>query len=211
MKRQRKLYRLYGIIGSEYIKNGMSIIEAAEEAIKGGVTIIQLREKNKSEEEIIQIALKVREVCRRYNVPFIINDSAKLACKCGADGVHLGQCDDDPLYARRILGEDAIIGITAHSLFEAQNALISGADYLGCGSVFESQTKGYSIRLEMDVLREICSKIDIPVIAIGGINVENLTKLRGTGVSGVAVISSIFSQKDIKSSAILMKGLAESI
>lgn len=211
MKRQRDLYRLYGVIKICDVRNGMSITEAVEEAIKGGVRIVELREKSKSEDEIIKIATDIKEVCHRHNVPLIISGSAKLACRCGVDGVHLGESDADPIYARRILGDDAIIGATAHNLFEAQNALISGVDFLRCGSVLTQSEQSKEHTLEINTLREICDKITIPIIAFGEINSENLTRLRNTGISGVEVGKSIFGQKNILSAAMLMKGLAESI
>lgn len=207
MEKSGKIFRLYGIVGSEDIKNGMNIKEAVEQAVNGGVTMIQLRERNKSEDEIIRTALELKKVCHSRNVPLVINDSVRIAYKCGADGVHLGLEDGDLIYARRILGENVIIGATAHNLYEAQAALAAGVDYLACGTVFASPSKRNRVDIEMNELEEICEKIKIPIVAIGGINEENVMKLRGRGLSGAAIVSSVFGCKDIKTAAMLMKNL----
>lgn len=210
MGKSRKIYKLYGIIESESIKNGMTVTQAAEEAIKGGVTIIRLTERNRSEEEILDMAVELKAVCHKYGVPLVINDHPHIAYKCGADGVHLSLEDSDFIYARRILGKDAIIGATAHSLLEAQAALVAGVDYLGCGAVFKAPDSD-AVGISLEHLKEICGKIDIPVIAVGGINGENIMKLRNCGTSGVAVMSSVFCREDIKTAAVFMRNLADSL
>lgn len=128
----------------------------------------------------------------------IINDSIEIASIVGADGVHLGLKDGDLLYARRILGKEAIIGATAHNLMEAQMAWAAGADYLGCGAMFGSKTKRRTVALTIEKLTEICEKLPIPVVAIGGINCENMMQLKGIGIAGAAVVSAIFDQEDIR-------------
>lgn len=202
-----KQLRLYAVTDSSCLKNGVSLSEAVEDAVKGGATIIQLREKNKSEDEILESAKELKLICRKYGVPLIINDSIKIADQAGADGVHLGLEDGDLLYARRVLGEDAIIGATAHNLHEAQAAWAAGADYLGCGAVFQSSTKKDTVPITLEELKEICVKIPIPVIAIGGIDYINMMQLSGTGIAGVAVVSALFAQDDIKTSAMTLSGI----
>lgn len=211
MSISRKRLKLYAVTDSGMLKNGISLTEAVEQAVKGGATIVQLREKNKSDSEIIKTAESLKAVCRKYNVPLIINDSVEIAYRSGADGVHLGLDDGDLIYARRILGERAIIGATAHNLHEAQTAWAAGADYLGCGAVFGSATKKNIVPLSIDELRRICNKIDIPVAAIGGINAENIMKLKNTGIAGVAVVSAIFAQEDIRVAAALLNGIIENM
>lgn len=193
------------------LKNGKKLPASVEEAIKGGATIIQLREKNKNKNEIIEMAKELKLICRKYNVPLIINDSVEIAYKSGADGVHLGLDDGDLLYARRVLGENAIIGATAHNFNEARTAWAAGADYLGCGAVFGSNTKHDTVPISIGELKSICNGIEIPVVAIGGINAENIMKLKNTGISGAAVVSAIFAQEDIRISAALLNDIIGNI
>ena len=183
-----------------------------EKAILGGVTIVQLREKNTDFEEQLSLAQELKTVCKKYNVPLIINDSVELALKSGADGIHLGQSDGDIKKAREILGDNAIIGATAHNVNEAVSAFKSGADYLGCGAVFGSSTKNNTVPLSFDELKKICENVSIPVAAIGGINQENISLLKNTGISGVAVVSAIFAKNDIQcATAALKKSILEII
>lgn len=205
MNIHKKQLRLYGIIGNSVLKDDISISVAVEEALKGGATMIQLREKDADSDEIIKIAEELKPICKKYQVPLIINDSVQIAYKSGADGVHLGADDGDLIYARRILGEKAIIGATAHNLHEAQAAWAAGADYLGCGAIFNSPTKKNTVPLSIDTLGEICMRIPIPVVAIGGINYENIMQLKGSGVDGVAVISDLFATNEIRTTAAALK------
>ena len=186
-------YTLYAITDSSYTRLPLS--EQAEAAISGGATVIQLREKNISEEDYIQKAKEVLSVTKKYGVPLIINDNVNVAYLSGADGVHLGQTDGDPKAARRILGKNAIIGVTAKSVLQAKAAEAAGADYLGSGAMFVSPTKPNAKALSMSELREICSSVSIPVCAIGGINADNVTALRGSGIMGIAVVSAIFGSE----------------
>ena len=188
-------YTLYAITDSSYTR--LTLSEQVEAAISGGAKIIQLREKNISEEEYIEKAKEVFSVTRKYGVPLIINDNINVALKSGADGVHLGQTDGDPKSARQILGENAIIGVTAKSVSQAKAAEASGADYLGSGAMFVSPTKPNAKALSMSELREICTSVSIPVCAIGGINEENVTSLRGSGIKGIAVVSAIFGSENV--------------
>ncbi|MDY3791537.1 MAG: thiamine phosphate synthase [Oscillospiraceae bacterium] len=205
-------YTLYAITDSSYTRLPLS--EQAEAAISGGATVIQLREKNISEEDYIQKAKEVLSVTKRYGVPLIINDNVNVAYLSGADGVHLGQTDGDPKAARQILGEKAIIGVTAKSVLQAKAAEAAGADYLGSGAMFVSPTKPNAKALSMSELREICSSVSIPVCAIGGINADNVTALRGSGIMGIAVVSAIFGSETaegIAAAARYLRAAAEDI
>lgn len=209
MSVSKEQLRLYAVAGSDSLKEGVKLAQAVEQAIMGGATIVQLREKNRSEEEIIEMAEELKPVCHKYNVPLIVNDSVRIAYKAGADGVHLGLTDGDIIYARRILGENAIIGATAHNLHEAQAAWAAGADYLGCGAVFGSPTKKNTVPLSIEELNRICTQISIPVVAIGGINAENAMRLKDSGIAGIAVVSALFSQNDIQLAAAVLKDILE--
>lgn len=205
-------YTLYAITDSSYTR--LPLAGQVEAAISGGAKIIQLREKNISEEEYIEKAKEVLSVTRKYGVPLIINDSVNVALKSGADGVHLGQTDGDPKSARQILGENAIIGVTAKSVSQAKAAEASGADYLGSGAMFVSPTKPNAKALSMSELREICTSVSIPVCAIGGINEENVTSLRSSGISGIAVVSAVFGSETadgITAAAKRLRAAAEEI
>lgn len=202
--------RLYAVTDRTWLKKNQTLADAVEKTILGGTTIIQFREKNADFEEQLSLALELKKVCQKYNVPLIINDSVELALKSGADGVHLGQSDGDIKKARKVLGNNAIIGATAHNVHEAVIAFKSGADYLGCGAVFGSSTKNNTIPLSFDELKKICENVSIPVAAIGGINMDNISKLKGTGISGAAVVSAIFAENDIQSAtAVLKKAILE--
>ncbi|MCI7768527.1 MAG: thiamine phosphate synthase [Oscillospiraceae bacterium] len=184
---------LYAITDSSYKR--LSLSEQAEAAIMGGASMIQLREKNISDDEYIQRAKELLTVTRKYGVPLIINDNVNVALKSGADGVHLGQTDCGPAEARRILGDNAIIGVTAKTVGQAREAEAKGADYLGSGAMFVSPTKPDAKALSMAELSEICQAVNIPVCAIGGINEDNALMLRGSGIKGIAVVSAIFSSE----------------
>lgn len=174
-----------------------TIEESVELAVKGGVTVVQLREKDCSSREFYEMAVRVKEITDAYEVPLLINDRADIAMAVGADGVHLGQ-DDLPVQAARgLLGSDKIIGATAHTVKEAVRAWKSGADYLGAGDVFGTSTKQDARRLSLEELTEICQSVPIPVVAIGGVRADNIARLRPTGAKGAAVISAVVGQKDI--------------
>lgn len=175
--------------------------ETVEKALKGGVTILQLREKNLTEEELVCEAVKIKEICRKYNVPLIINDNYSAALKAGADGVHVGIEDAPVAKIREICGKDFIIGATAKTVEQARKAERDGADYLGVGAVFPSPTKTNAIRITNEQLREICSSVKIPAVAIGGITGENAESLAGSGICGIAVVSSLFGADDVEEAA----------
>ena len=204
MKLDKKDLLLYGVTDSHYL-NGRKLCELVEEAILGGVTMIQIREKEMSHEEFKQEALEVQEVCQKYHVPLLINDDVKLCKEIDADGVHIGQDDLDLKETRKLLGEDKIIGVSAHNMKEAKKAYEDGADYLGVGAIFSTQTKNDAQDVSMKTLNEICQKADIPVVAIGGINQVNVLEFMGIDLDGVAIVSSIFGSEDIQKASSLLK------
>ena len=200
MKFNKDILCLYAVTDRTHL-NGMSLTEAVEQAIKGGVTCVQLREKNISFEEYVSRAVEIREVCNKYGVPLIINDDYKVALASGADGVHVGLEDTSVAEIRAKTDTAFIIGATAKTVEQAQKAQADGADYLGVGAVFPSPTKTDAIRITPEKLTEICNSVSIPVVAIGGISLENLHIIKGCGQSGIAVVSALFAQEDIKLSA----------
>jgi len=202
-------YGLYGIVG-KYLEGKKSLLDIVEESIKGGVDIIQLREKNISTKEYIELALKVKEVTKKYGIPLIINDRVDVALACDADGVHVGN-DDMPVHiARRILGKNKIVGASASTVEEALMKEREGADYIGAGSVFPTISKGDAGEpIGLDTLKKIKKAVSIPVVAIGGINEENIGDVIRTGVDGIAVISAIYLKEDIYDAAKRLKGFIE--
>ena len=182
-----------------------SLYEQIEEALKGGVTMVQLREKQLSEDELVAEAVQIKELCRRYEVPLIINDNVDAALKSGADGVHVGIEDAPVSEIRRRAGDDFIIGATAKTTEQAKAAEAAGADYLGVGAVFPSPTKKNAIRITPQDLREICGSVAIPAVAIGGITGDNVSEIKGGGMAGVAVVSAIFAAQDIQKAAAELK------
>ena len=165
--------------------------------LKNGATFLQLREKHIGHDELVKEALVIKEIAARYSVPFVIDDDVYAAKEADADGVHIGQSDNNYKMAREILGSDKIIGMTAHNLKEAIAAQNAGADYIGTGAVFTTSTKKDTIPLTMEALKNITNNITIPIVAIGGINHDNILQLKGLGVDGVAVISALFAQENV--------------
>lgn len=199
---------LYAVTDRAWVGN-KSLYEQVEEALKNGVTCVQLREKELDEEAFLQEAVEIGALCRRYQVPFIVNDNVEIAVKCGADGVHIGQEDMVAADVRKRVGEDMIIGVSAHTVEEAKEAVKNGADYLGLGAVFNTSTKTDVENMSAGMLRDICNAVDVPTVAIGGISAENIEKLKGSGVDGVAVVSAIFGAKDPGKAAANLRILAE--
>lgn len=200
MNIQKKDLLLYAVTDRNCLK-GVSLEEAVEQAILGDVTCVQLREKNISRDELIAEAKKLLSICHRHNVPLIINDDYEAAFLSGADGVHVGIEDAPVAEIRKAAGKDFIIGATAKTVEQARLAESSGADYLGVGAVFPSPTKTNAIRITSEKLKEICSSVSIPAVAIGGITVENVHEIKHCGHSGIAVVSAIFGADDVKSAA----------
>lgn len=200
MRLDKEKLLLYAVTDRRWL-NGKSLAEQVEKSIKGGVTCVQLREKDMSDEEFLKEAFEIGEVCKRYGVLFIINDNVEVAVKCGADGIHVGQSDMNAGELRRRVGKEMIIGVSASTVQEAVEAQENGADYIGAGAVFPTSTKDDANAVDRNMLCEICSSVDIPVVAIGGITAENISQLSGTGIAGAAVVSAIFAQADIERSA----------
>lgn len=195
---------LYLVTDRDLIKN-RSMEEAIEEAIQGGASIVQLREKDCSSLDFYNVAIEVKKVTDKYNVPLIINDRIDIALAVDAAGVHLGQGDLPCKKAREIMPKGKIIGVSAHNLEETLKAQKDGADYLGCGAVFSTSTKKDVTNLEISELAKIKKNVNLPMVAIGGINENNIEKLYGTGIDGVAVVSAIIGKEDIKGAAEILK------
>ncbi len=192
----RDIFRLYAI--TTPIPN---LIDAVKDAILGGITLLQIRDKSCAGTAFLKQYAPVVQLCHDYSIPCLINDAIEAAKVLGADGVHLGQGDTSPKIAREILGEKAIIGVSAHNLPEAKKAVADGADYLGCGALFTTQSKGDAIPLAHATVRAICQTVAIPVVGIGGINRENIASLNGLGLHGVAVIGALFHATNIENAA----------
>ena len=175
-----------------------TLYEQIEEALCGGVTIVQLREKNMVEEDFYQEAMPVKKLCARYRVPLLINDHVALACRVDADGVHVGQNDMAAGTVRAMIGPEKILGVSVQTVKQALQAEAAGADYLGVGAVFTTSTKQDACEVSIDTLKAICEAVNIPVVAIGGINKDNIMQLAGSGIAGVALVSAIFASKDIQ-------------
>ena len=192
----RQSLLLYAVTDRSWL-NGRSLYDQVKEALDGGATFVQLREKELEKDLFLEEAFRIVELCRTYHVPFVINDNVDIAVRSGADGVHVGQSDMEAGNVRDILGPDKIIGVSCHNVEEALRAQACGADYLGVGAVFPTGTKKDANTVSAQTLKEICCAVDVPVVAIGGITKDNLEELKGTGISGIAVVSAIFAQPDI--------------
>ena len=210
MKFSKDMLLLYAVTDRSWTQN-QTLYDQIEAALKGGVTIVQLREKNLPEDEFVAEAIRVKELCSRYNVPLIINDNADVALKSGADGVHVGIEDTPVAELRQKVGKDFIIGATAKTVEQAQSAEKAGADYLGVGAVFPSPTKKNAIRITAEKLKEICSSVSVPAVAIGGISLDNVSEIKGCGMSGIAVVSAIFASDDIQKAASELKEKAKEV
>ena len=175
-----------------------TLYDQVKKALDGGATFVQLREKNLDRADFLAEALEIQKLCREYGVPFVINDEVSIAKDIDADGVHVGQSDMEAMDVRKIFGPDKILGVSAQTVEQAMIAEKHGADYLGVGAVFATGSKDDADDVSHETLKAICEAVSIPVIAIGGITKDNIFELAGSGICGVAVISAIFGQKDIK-------------
>lgn len=211
MKLQKEKLLLYLVTDNRWATDNEPLYKQIEKAVLNGVTIVQYREKNPSDKKYPEQALKIKEICKIHNIPFIINDNPQFAKEIGADGVHVGQDDMPVKKAREILGENKIIGTSAHNVDEAQKAEQEGADYIGVGAVFGSDTKTNVAKMSPALLKEIAGSVSIPVVAIGGINESNIDFLQNTNISGVAVISAILSKKDIETATKTLKQKARGV
>jgi thiamine-phosphate diphosphorylase len=183
--------------------------EEVEKTLKSGATCLQIREKNISYDEYVSKSIELRKICNKYNVPFIVNDNIEVALASGADGVHVGQKDILNKNVRSIIGSDKILGISANSIELAIAAEKAGADYIGVGSIQLSPTKGESKILSTEYVNEICNSVSIPVVAIGGINEQNILRLKGIGIAGVAVISAVFGKEDVAEATYKLRKLVD--
>ena len=193
----KEMLLLYAVTDSAWVGE-KTLYQQIEDALKGGVTIVQLREKNLDEDAFVKEAIEVKKLCHRYNVPLIINDNVSVALKSGADGVHVGLEDTPVSEIRKVVPRDFIVGATCKTVEQAKIAEKSGADYMGVGAVFPSSTKENALRITTEQLKEICSSVSIPAVAIGGITAENVMEIKGEGIAGIAVVSAIFSAENIE-------------
>lgn len=210
MKFDKQSLLLYAVTDRAFVGK-QTLLEQIEAALRGGVSIVQLREKSLPFDAFVSEAVLVRELCRRYGVPLIINDNVDVALQSGADGVHVGIEDAPVAEIRRKAGKDFIIGATAKTVRQAQFAEQSGADYLGVGAVFPSPTKANAVRITASQLCTICESVSIPAVAIGGITRENALTLQNCGVQGIAVVSALFSADDIESAAAALLQTAKAV
>lgn len=208
MKCDKKFMRLYAVTDRTWVGK-QSLYEQVESALKGGATCVQLREKHMSDDDFLKEALEIGALCKRYNVPFFINDNVSVAIKCKADGIHVGQDDMAVDQVRALVSDDMMIGVSAHTVEEAVRAVKGGADCLGVGAMFSTSTKADASVLPKATLRDICAAVDVPVVAIGGINKSNIMQLAGTGVDGAALVSAIFAADDIEGECRALRKLSD--
>lgn len=207
MRCQRENMLLYAVTDRAWVGK-QSLPEQVECALRGGVTCVQLREKQLDEQAFFQEALEMKRLCRKYHVPFLIDDNVELAIRCGADGVHVGQSDMNAGKVRSLIGDGMLLGVSVQTVEQALAAQDAGADYLGVGAVFATSTKQDAEAVSHEALRRICAVVQIPVVAIGGIGQGNILELSGTGVDGVAVVSAIFGAEDVESSCRALSALS---
>lgn len=201
LKLSKQDLAVYAVTDRKWLKEEETLAQQVEKAIQGGATIIQLREKHLRDEEFLAQAQAVKQVTDRYGVLLIINDNVDVAIAVDAAGVHVGQEDMGAGEVRRRLGPQKILGVSAQTVAHALAAQAAGADYLGVGAVFPTSSKDDAVEVDRETLQAICEAVEIPAVAIGGITADNMTQLQGTGIVGVAVISAIFGQPDVKLAA----------
>lgn len=197
MKCNKNTMLLYAVTNSK-LESKQSLIEQVEAALKGGITCLQLREKDMDEATFLSEAIEMKKLCEKYNVPLIINDNVNIAIQAGANGVHVGQSDMEVSEVRKLVGDNMIIGVSAHTVEEAKAAEAGGADYLGVGAIYQTTTKQDATYVTLNELKRICNSVKIPVVAIGGMDRNTISKLSGTGVDGVAMVSAIFAADNIE-------------
>lgn len=210
MKCEKDVMRLYAVTDRAWVGE-QTLMEQVEDALKGGATCIQLREKELEDEKFLEEAMEMKELCTKYQVPFIINDNVEIAVKCKADGIHVGQSDMEAGRVRDVVGENMIVGVSAQTVDQAIAAEKAGADYLGVGAVFNTTTKLDASEVSLETLKEICETVSIPVVAIGGISKSNMMELADSGVDGVALVSAIFASKDIENECKELRALSENL
>ena len=195
---------LYAVTDRHWL-SGRTLFDVVKESLEGGVTFLQLREKDLDEAHFFEEAVELQELAREYNVPFVVNDNVDIALRMDADGVHVGQEDMAAKDVRALIGEDKILGVSAQTMEQAVLAEKQGADYLGVGAVFPTGSKSDAVDVSGETLKAICEAVSIPVIAIGGITEENVAELSGSGIVGIAVISAIYAKDNIKKAALDLK------
>ena len=200
MKFDKKDLLLYAVTDRRWAKD-KTLCEQVKEALEGGVSLVQLREKDLSYSEFITEAFEIQKICNEFQIPFIINDNLKVMLDVNADGIHIGQEDMDASVVRKRIGNDKILGVSVQTVEQAMEAEKNGADYLGVGAVFPTGSKDDASDVDLETLKNICEAVRIPVVAIGGIGLHNMKELKGSGIAGIAVISAIFSKKEIKEAA----------
>lgn len=210
MKCDKQNMLLYAVTDRAWVGK-QSLYEQVKSALKGGVTCVQLREKELDDEAFLKEAVEIHALCQRYGVPFFVNDNVDIAIRCHAEGVHVGQEDMAAAQVRARVGEGMMIGVSVHSVEEAQEAVKHGADCLGVGAAFATHTKTDVDVLPHETLKAICDAVDIPVVAIGGISHDNILELKNCGLDGVAVVSALFAQADVKAAAEELLRLSEEI
>ena len=210
MKLNKSDLILYAVTDRHWL-NGRRLYDDVEKAIRGGATLIQLREKELAHEEFKAEALEIQKLCKKYKIPFIINDNVQLAVEIDADGVHVGQEDMEAGNVRKLIGSEKILGVSAQTVGEAVLAEKNGADYLGVGAVFHTDSKSDAVDVPHDTLKKICASVKIPAVAIGGISAKNIHELSGSGIAGVAVISAIFASENIENAARELRSLSENL
>lgn len=208
MKSDKSSLLLYLVTDRAWVGE-KTLYEQLEEAISGGVSMVQLREKELDDEAFLAEAQETQLLCRKHGIPLIINDRVELAAKINADGAHIGQGDMPAEEARKILGKGKILGVSVQNTSQAAAAEKSGADYLGVGAVFPTSSKADAEAVSLETLKEICGSVSIPVVAIGGISKNNVCRLAGSGICGIAAISAVLGAADIKAAAAELRLLAE--
>ena len=208
LKIAKKQLELYLVTDRTWLGN-RTLEDCVEQAILGGVTIIQLREKNLNDDDFIKLAKKIKQVCHHHHIPLIINDNLKVALAVDSDGIHIGQDDLPVSFVREKIGPDKILGVTAHNLQEALQAQNDGADYLGAGAIFNTTTKNNTTDLSIEHLKEITNNVTIPVVAIGGINKNNCHQLSNCNLAGIAVVSAIMNNDNIQEATKQLKKISK--
>lgn len=204
----REAMLVYAVTDRAWL-NGRSLADCVQQAINGGATFVQLREKDAPHDEIVQLAVELQALCAKAGVPFVVDDDVDVALEAGADGVHVGQDDMACSQARAALGPDAIVGVSAQTVEQALKAQAEGADYLGVGALIPTPTKPDAVDVTFDELKAICEAVDIPVVGIGGLNVSTIDQLKGLGADGAAVVSAIFAAEDCEKATRDLRAVCE--
>lgn len=208
MKISAESLLLYAVTDRAWSDEQNTLYSQVEQALEGGVTCVQLREKQMDDDDFLREAIEIKQLCKKYNTPFIVNDNVTVAVACSADGIHVGQSDMQAENVREIIGDRMILGVSAQTVEQAVEAERHGADYIGVGAVFSTATKPDAVEVSFDTLKKICHAVSIPVVAIGGINKKNLENLKNSGIDGVALVSAIFARDNIKEECKELKKLA---